>query len=380
MEHHQLVPLNATTLSSDQPSFALGFSFSFPAYQVGINSAILLRWTKGYDIPEVINQDVCKLLQSKLVGQNLPVKVTAIVNDALGTIMSRAYTLPLERPRPTVGAIFGTGTNGVYLEQLSEITKPLDGLVDQSTGAIFMSTEWGSLDNKLSALPATQFDVELNNHSVNPGDQMFEKRTSGMFLGELLRLVILELYSDERLQLFQKHRHSASGLDTTIPLWNHWSVDASILSTAEADGSETLQSLKGKIGSTFGIESDLVNTEDALTVKLLANAIGRRGARLAGTAVGSVIIQSGVLKHPALQLDTKVETQSLVDVAIDGSVTEHYPGYENLMRDALRAIPQIGDVLESRISIGQAKDGSSVGAAIVTLVAAHQVAGAPVDC
>ncbi|KAI0869543.1 hypothetical protein GGS24DRAFT_478468 [Hypoxylon argillaceum] len=371
LEEHQLVS-NATDMDPNHPFFALGFSFSFPAYQASINSGILLRWTKGYDIPEVVNKDVCMLLQSEIDLQKLPVKVTAIVNDALGTIMSRAYTLPLAHTRPTIGAIFGTGTNGVYLQDLSKITKPVDGLVDQSTGEMFMSTEWGSFDNKLSVLPVTRFDVELDAHSVNPGNQMFEKSTSGMFLGELLRLVILELYCDEHLQLFQRHHQNGLNLDPNVGLWHRWSVDASILSMAEADDSDGLDSLRNKISSTFGIALEGISAEDALAVKLIANAIGRRGARLAGTAAGSVIVQSGILRKHSIQSKDVAGAQSLVDIAIDGSVAEHYPGFENYMRDALKAIPQIGEIIESRISIGQAKDGSSVGAAIVALVVAQQ--------
>ncbi|KAI1284026.1 glucokinase glkA [Xylaria sp. FL0933] len=314
----------------------------------GINSGILLRWSKGYDIPEVVNQDVCTLLQSEIDLLNLPIKGTAIVNDALGTIMSRAYTLPLTHTRPTIGAIFGTGTNGVYF------------------------TEWGTFDNKLSVLPVNRYDVELDTHSVNPGNQMFEKRTSGMFLGELLRLVILELYCDEHLKLFQGRCQSELDHKPTVSLWHRWSVDASILSTAQADNSDTLDTLRRKISSSFGIESGIISIEDALAVKHVANAIGRRGARLAGTAVGSVIIQSGILRRSSVHSTTAPDSGSLV-VAIDGSVAEHYPGFENYMREALRAVPQINHDTEPRISIGQAKDGSSVGAAIVALVATHQI-------
>ncbi|KAI1423686.1 glucokinase glkA [Xylaria sp. FL1777] len=374
LESYHRLSSNVADVDPNHPFFPLGFAFSFPAYQAGINSGILLRWTKGYDIPEVVNQDVCLLLQSEIDLLKLPVKVTAIVNDALGTIMSRAYTLPLVHTRPTVGAIFGTGTNGVYLQNLCDITKPIDGIVDRLTGTMFMSTEWGSFDNKLSVLPVTQFDVELDTHSVNPGDQMFEKRTSGMFLGELLRLVVLELYCDEHLKLFRGHRQSALYPNPTMGLWRRWSVDASILSTAEVDDSDTLDTLRNKISSTFGIEIEMISDEDALAVKLIAIAIGRRGARLAGTAVGSVIVQSGILRQPSTQSndDNSGTQSSVVDVAIDGSVAEHYPGFEKYMRDALRAIPQIGDKIESRISIGKAKDGSSVGAAIVALIAAKR--------
>lgn len=67
---------------------------------------------------------------------------------------------------------------------------------------MLMSTEWGSFENKL-CLPVTPYDEELDRNSVNPGDQTFDKRVSGMFLWELLRLAVLELYQDGSLRLFR---------------------------------------------------------------------------------------------------------------------------------------------------------------------------------
>lgn len=57
------------------------------------------------------------LLQSEIDLLKLPVKVTTIVNDALGTVMSHGYSLPLAHTRPTMGASFGTGTNGLYFTE-----------------------------------------------------------------------------------------------------------------------------------------------------------------------------------------------------------------------------------------------------------------------
>lgn len=61
---------------------------------------------------------------------------------------------------------------------------------------MFISIEWGLFNNLLSVLPNTPYDEELDAASVNPGNQMFEKRVSGMFLGELLRIVLFQMYND----------------------------------------------------------------------------------------------------------------------------------------------------------------------------------------
>jgi len=66
------------------------------------------------------------------------------------------------------------------------------------------------------------------------------------------------------------------------------------------------------------------------------------------------------------------EEPCLIDVGTDGSVIEFYPRFEMYMRDALRTVEGIGSVGEKMIRMGIAKDGSSVGAAIVAHVAAQQ--------
>ncbi|KAK8090529.1 Glucokinase Glk1 protein [Apiospora phragmitis] len=338
--------LDAAANDHKAPFLSLGFTFSFPAYQTALDSGILLHWTKGFDILDAVNQDVCKLLQTEIDILKLPVKVAALVNDAVGTVMSRAYSLPPSHVRPTVDAIFGTGTNGVYLQALSEVTKPIEGLSGSPSRSMFMSTEWG----------------------VNPGNQMFEKRVSGMFLGEILRLAVLGLCDDGQAQLFRGFATHNSSLP------KRWSVDSSIVSVAEADNSKGLPVLSQKISDTFGIPEDFVTTEDAHAVKLIAHGMGTRAARLAGMAVGSVIIQGRLLDTQGATTDTGPGKGGCkVDVAVDGSVVEHYPGFEVHMTKAPKVLDGIGDAGESNIIIGHTKDGSSVGAAIIALLASRDI-------
>lgn len=353
----------------------LGFTFSYPAYQSSINSGILLRWTKGFDIPDVINKDVCQLLQAALDGLNLPVEVTALVNDALGALMFRAYTLPLSQTRTSVGAIFGTGTNGVYLEKLSNITKAL-GTPDESTGEMFISTEWGSFDNALAVQPNTKYDVKVDQGSVNKGNQMFEKRVSGMFQGELLRVALNELYADPEAGLFRgvKWDSPAEGQGSSL-FFTQWAINTSLLSVAAADDSEQLTVLREALVKTLCIPADHISIDDARAVKTIADAIGKRAARLAGMAIASVLIKGGrmVVDRNELPVTGVTEDSSdagWVDVAVDGSVVELYPGFESYMREVWRIIDSIGPAGEKRIKIGVAKDGSSIGAAIIALIAA----------
>jgi hexokinase len=355
---------------SQQEYFDLGFTFSFPVNQLGINRGELIRWTKGFDIEEAVGQDVCALLQKELDALNLPVTVAALVNDTVGTLMARSYTSP-GKTGTLIGAIFGTGTNGAYVEKLERVKKmaQLDAALgsaayDKSTGLMVVNTEWGSFDNSLQVLPDTPYDRALDAESVNPGIQMFEKRVSGMFLGEILRRAILSLHKheDEKVALFKDSTSADNDTASTTtvsadsPLYKQWGIDTSFLSIVEEDASDHLRITKQTLEKELGVSAP--STEDCVAVKTLVHAIGKRAARLAAVALGAVVISTN-----------KLQEDDVVDIGVDGSLVEFYPGFEDYIREAFREIPEIGVEGEKKIRIGLAKDGSGLGAALIALVA-----------
>lgn len=221
--------------TDEEDLFDLGFTFSFPVRQCGINSGTLIRWTKGFNIPDAVGHDVCALLQSAIDDLHLPVRVAALVNDTVGTLMARSYTSPGETGT-LLGAIFGTGTNGAYVEKIDKITKlqnMKDAHYDTSTGEMIINAEWGSFDNHLSVLPNTVYDRELDADSNNPGVQMFEKRVSGMFLGEILRRALLALHNDSKLGLFKPSETSKVSIPSDSLFYRQWGLDTSLLSQVE---------------------------------------------------------------------------------------------------------------------------------------------------
>ncbi|KAL9103926.1 MAG: hypothetical protein Q9163_001074 [Psora crenata] len=363
------------TMGSQQVStkdiFQLGFTFSFPVNQVGINRGTLARWTKGFDIGDAIGKDVCELLQQEIDALHLPVKVAALVNDTVGTLMTRSYSSP-GKTGTLLGAIFGTGTNGAYVENLDKIKK-LSSMqetdYDKSTGKMIVNTEWGSFDNQMSVLPNTPYDIDLDRESVNPGIQMFEKRVSGMFLGEILRRTIIALRKESVLfQTEDPSNRDAPTVTENSALYKQWGVDTSFLSLVQADTSPDFSETRRTLANDFGV--DAASSSDAEALKVLVNAIGKRAARLSAVAIGAVIITTG--HHISHSSDPE---EDVVDIGVDGSLVEHYPGFVDHIREALREIPELGEKGEKRIRIGIAKDGSGVGAALIALVAAQAEEG-----
>jgi hexokinase len=318
----------------------------------------LIRWTKGFNIPDAVGHDVCALLQSAIDELSLPVRVAALVNDTVGTLMARSYTSPGETGT-FLGAIFGTGTNGAYVEKTSNITKlkdMKDAHFDHSTGEMIINAEWGSFDNHMSVLPTTVFDDELDADSNNPGVQMFEKRVSGMFLGEILRRALLSLHHNADLGMFKANKNSKTVLSEKSMLFRQWGLDTSLLSAVEADSSKDLVDVKTALKDHLEIENP--STEECQAVKVLVHAIGKRAARLSAVPLAAILVHTN-----------KLATDDIVDIGVDGSLVEFYPNFEDHMREALREVPEVGAAGDKKIRIGISKDGSGVGAALIALVA-----------
>ncbi|GAO15049.1 uncharacterized protein UV8b_02335 [Ustilaginoidea virens] len=349
----------------DEHIFRLGFTFSFPVKQLAINKGNLIRWTKGFDIPDAVGQDVCRLLQDEIDNLSLPVKVAALVNDTVGTLMARSYT-STGKHHSLLGGIFGTGTNGAYIEKTANIKKPIEGQYDASTGEMVINTEWGSFDNQLNVLPSTPWDKALDAQSVNPGMQMFEKRVSGMFLGEIVRLAVVDMIKHDDIYLFRdvnssfNDRHTTTSIDPKSGIFKAWGLDSAIMSVAAADTTPELSSLRQELEKSLDIYAP--SLEDAQAFKTISDAVARRAARLSAVAIGAVALQSGKLEDPE---------EEVIDIGVDGSLVEHYPFFRDMIFEALAAIDGIGAAGASKIRIGIAKDGSGVGAALIALIAAR---------
>ena len=89
--------------------------------------------------------------------------------------------------------IFGTGTNGAYLEQVANIIKLGNNPAAEAGGVMMVNTEWGAFDNGRAVLRRTPFDNKVDRESINPHFQAYSKFISGMYLGEITRNVLLAL-------------------------------------------------------------------------------------------------------------------------------------------------------------------------------------------
>lgn len=167
-----------------------------------IDQGTLIRWTKGFGAPNVEGHDVAAMFRKALAKQNLPIVLTAVINDTTGTLIASHYV----NPKTRIGVIFGTGCNAAYMEKVKNIPKIKKLAIhkEDPEAEVAINCEWGAFDSfKHQYLPRTKYDEQVDLQSNKPNEQAFEKLISGRYLGEIMRLVICELIDEGVLFLGQ---------------------------------------------------------------------------------------------------------------------------------------------------------------------------------
>jgi len=314
----------------------LGFTFSFPCEQVGLAKGKLVKWTKGFSCEGVEGQDVVQLVQEAIERRgDVKIEVCAILNDTTGCLMSCAW----RDERCRIGLILGTGTNACYLEEIKDIHTIDQNAYNDKNGHMVINTEWGAFgDNGELDFVRTKWDRAVDDFSVNPGKQIFEKMISGMYMGELIRQVLLDLMKDD-LIFFNCNREK---------LLERGSFYTRFASEIESDpvGDYTrarmaLQELE--------IDPDDVTTEDYSSLRYICEVVSRRASFMASAGITALL--------------KKMDYKDVV-IAIDGSLFRYHPHFKNVMQSRISQLMGIDYKFDLMLS----EDGSGRGAALVAAV------------
>jgi hexokinase len=339
----------------------VGFTFSFPVNQTAVDSGTLMNWTKGFKVDDAIGTDVVAALQRSIDHKGHKMKVVALVNDTVGTLAAGRYW----NKDVMVAVILGTGTNACYVEQGDAIRKL--GADRLKCEQMVVNMEWG--DFWSSHLPYTYADNALDKESLNPGKNRFEKLISGMYLGDIVRRVLLKMAQETNLFGFE----APHKLETTF------SLQTPDMSKMHADDSSDLRIVAEVLQEVYGIE----NTSLAARKLVLdvCDIVCLRGARLAAAGIGGILKKIGKDDPPAEfmrrpwsvdsweqylhEFDGKALVYSgsrKIVVAMDGGLYEHYTKFRNYMQAAV--VELLGEQSE-KIVIELSKDGSGIGAALI---------------
>ncbi|WJX54793.1 Hexokinase-3 [Trifolium repens] len=333
---------NGSNTSQDRRE--LGFTFSFPVKQVSVSSGILIKWTKGFSIVDMVGKDVAACLQEAFARKGLDVHVAALVNDTVGTLAVGHYHDP-----DTVAAIvIGTGTNACYLERIDAIIK-CQGLLTTS-GRMVVNMEWGNFWS--SHLPRTAYDIELDAESPNPNDQGFEKMISGMYLGDIVRRVILRMSLESEM-----FGHISSKLSTPFVL------RTPLMAAMHEDDSPDLIEVAKILNDTFEIPD--LPLKARKTVVKVCDVVTRRAARLAAAGIVGILKKigrdgSGGITGGRSRSDIKMKRTV---VAIEGGLYSSYTLFREYLHEALNEI--LGEDIAKHVTLNVTEDGSGIGAALL---------------
>ncbi|XP_058478065.1 hexokinase-2-like isoform X2 [Solea solea] len=295
--------------------------------------SILIRWTKGFNCSGVEGEDVVKLLKDAVHRRgDYDIGSVAMVNDTVGTMMSCGY----RDQSCEIGMIIGTGTNACYMEEMKNVKR-----VEGEDGRMCINTEWGGFgdDHSLRDI-LTEFDLTVDNMSINPGVHIFEKMISGMYLGEIVRLVLVRLTEDK--VLFQGQMSSA--------LKTPGSFQTKFISEIEEEdaGLENAQNILTQLELKW-------DPVDVRVVRLVCDTVSSRSARLCGAALATIANRMRTSRG----LDHLKTT-----VGVDGTVYRKHPNFSDELQATVRLLAPL-----CSLSFLVSEDGSGKGAAMVTAVA-----------
>ncbi|KAK7253092.1 hypothetical protein RIF29_37522 [Crotalaria pallida] len=333
---------DGSEISSDRRE--LGFTFSFPVKQKSVSSGILIKWTKGFSIVNMVGRDVAACLQDALKRKGLDVRVAALVNDTVGTLALGHY-----HDADTVAAIIiGTGTNACYLERIDSIIK-CQGLLTTS-GRMVVNMEWGNFWS--SHLPRTVYDIDLDAESPNPNDQGFEKMISGMYLGDIVRRVILRMSLE-------------SDMFGPIPpkLSDPFILRTPLMAAMHDDDSPDLREVARILKDIFEIP-DVPLKARKIVVKV-CDVVTRRAGRLAAAGIVGILKKigrdgSGGITGGRNRSDMKMKRTV---VAIEGGLYSSYTLFREYLHEALEEI--MGEDIAKHVILRVTEDGSGIGTALL---------------
>jgi len=313
----------------------LGFTFSFPCKQKGLASGELIVWTKGFTASGVVGNDVVTLLENAILKRDdIKVDITALLNDTTGCLMSCAW----QHPECKIGLIIGTGTNACYIEHVNEIE-----MIDRDNEELseeeqhhemVINTEWGAFGDKGEIdFLRTKWDKAVDQASLNPGRQTFEKLISGMYMGEIVRQVVLDLV--EKKLIFENQsldRLKVAG-----------KFESKYVSMVESDPVGVFDKCR-EVLIELGMEN--VSNEDCSTLRYVCECVSRRAGFMVAAGCTALL---------------KKMNRKDVTIAVDGSLFRYHPHFANVMQSRINQL--MGTDFKVKLMLSD--DGSGRGAALV---------------
>ncbi|KAK4514268.1 uncharacterized protein ATC70_001859 [Mucor velutinosus] len=327
-----------------QTVYSMAISIGFAVLQTGLDKGIIIALEHGFEFPNVIGCDAVDLFDRRFRAKGLAVKIVAIANDGVCTLLAHAY----QHPSTRIGVIHSAGTNCAYYDKMSNIGQFRD--VEHQEHDMIINTEWCNIGSR--HLPKTEFDALLDQQSNNPGIHSFEKMTTGMYLGEITRQVLVHLINEKVLS-FDLDQEEDDECLLLLP----YQFDTSYMYVCEADVDD-LEDTRLVLEDMCRVGETTL--EDRKIVKKVCELVGHRAALLLGASIASVV------KY-MVEYGIGIDDDQGFAIAISGDVYKDYPSFHPRVCEAIKDL--IPEQVASKLSVGIVQHSRIVGAAIVAMMA-----------
>ena len=299
--------------------WSLGITWSFPVEQTSPRNGKIRPMGKGFRCHHgTLGQDLGEVIAAACRVRGAHVQVDAIVNDSSATLLSQAYL----DPSTTIAVIVGTGANAACALPISSIAREKYGVRDPAwfSGAenVITNTEFSMFGKDI--LPQTRWDEVLNGMHPLPDFQPLEYMTTGRYLGEILRLIIMEAV--DTCGLF----------DGILPLKLHepYSLDTIVLAKLEETSSTNIGNAALDLQKALQITRAPLDFEIQF-LRSAAEAIAYRASAYLAIAIHALW---------ELQMETEgqrgfIPRSAKNSIACNGSVILKYPGFRARCEDLI---------------------------------------------
>lgn len=324
----------------------MGLAWSFPIQQTDPRTGNLLAMGKGFNATYGLEgQDLSTILMRSCLAADLNVEMRAIVNDGAATLLSQAYRDSSTR----MSLILGTGMNSAAFLPVTTLGPEKLGNRPESwhqmAKHVLINTELSMFGKGI--MPVTRWDEQLNRDHQLPDFQPMEYLCTGMYIGEIVRLILLE------------------AIDTTGLFGGEWparfstpySLDTRIVAAFDSDETANLSDAWLQFCESHPLSVRPPRT-DLRFVQTVARLVSQRAQTYIAVAIHALwmvrTISEGLLPTEASELT----------VACNGTVIEKYPGFRFNCQRVLDELCISSGAPAGTINLQMASESSIYGAAV----------------
>ena len=286
--------------------------------------------------------------------QNLNIQLDAIVNDSSSTLLARAYI----DPATCLAVILGTGMNAaIHLPISSLHPSKLASRVlpeDPSYTHVLTNTEFSMYGKNI--FPTTRWDEYLNDHHTLPNYQPFEYLVAGGYMGEIVRLIIVE--ATKEANLFRGRLPSSLAMP--------YILNTKTLALIEND---TSHDLRDTISLLHQCHPSIYKptSRDAYFIREVVRCVTSRSIAYFATGIHALAsLLQELERHADLQDDL-----DHISIGCDGSVINKYPMYMERAQGILDQMFTRGGSVGKKVILEKTQDSAVLGAAIAAALAAN---------